>query len=139
MYEHLSIISLREPARWDAAVQPDAGRAGDQAKALSFTAHCYAWWWVATVLPKVWTIWRLTCLPTCPVDLFDKLGLNLFLEDLLFAESPKLVYQLLLGIGSIYAKWAPPADSGFDGVWAATVSAAEPVVAAFQPAASFLR
>jgi hypothetical protein len=44
-----------------------------------------------------------------------------------------------MGIGSIYAKWAPPADSGFDWVWAATVSAAQTVVASFQLAASFLR
>jgi hypothetical protein len=71
--------------------------------------------------------------------LFYELGLNLFLDHLLFAESPKLVYQSLIAIGSISAKWAPPADSGLDGVWAATVSAGKPVVAAFQPAASFLR
>jgi hypothetical protein len=55
------------------------------------------------------------------------------------AESPKLAYQSPLAIGSIYAKWAPPADSGFDGVWAAIVSAAEPEFAAFPPAASILR
>jgi hypothetical protein len=28
MYEPLSIITLRKQARWDAAVQPDTGRAG---------------------------------------------------------------------------------------------------------------
>jgi hypothetical protein len=77
--------------------------------------------------------------PTFPVDLFYELGLNLFLEDLLFAESPKLVYQSLLAIGSIYAKWALPADSGFDRVWAANISADEPVIAAFQLTTSFLR
>jgi hypothetical protein len=79
-------------------------------------------------LPKVWTIWRLTFFPTFPVASFYELGLNIFLEDLLFAKSPKLIYQSL-----------PWTDSGFDGGWAATVSTAEPVVAAFQPAASFLR
>jgi hypothetical protein len=48
-----------------------------------------------------------------------------------------LVYQSLLAIGSIYAKWAPPADSGFDGVWAVTVSADEPVVAIFRRPPAF--
>jgi hypothetical protein len=97
-------------------VQPDAGRAGAQAKALSFITYWYACWWAAAFLPKVRTIWRLTFSPTFLVDFFYELGLNLFLEDLLFAEPPKLVYLLLLGIGSIYAEWVPPADSGFDGV-----------------------
>jgi hypothetical protein len=108
-------------------------------KALSFIAHCQVCLLAVTFLPKVWTIWRLMCFPTFPVGFFYELGLNLFLEDLLFAEPPKLMYQFLMGIGSIYAKWAPPADSGFYGVLAATVSAGEPVVAAFQQAASFLR
>jgi hypothetical protein len=93
---------------------------GAQARALSFTAHCYACWWAGTFFPNVWTIWQLTFFPLSRL-FFYELGLNLFLDDLLFA------------------KWAPPADSGFDGVWAAIVSADEPVVAAFQPAASFLR
>jgi hypothetical protein len=92
-----------------------------------------------TFLQNVWTIWRLTFFATFSVDFFYELDFNLFLDGLLFPESPKLVYQSLLAIGSIYAKWAPPADSGFNGVWAATVSADEPVVAAFQPATSFLR
>jgi hypothetical protein len=105
MYESLSIISLHEPACWDAAVQSDTGRAGAQVKALSFIAHCQVCWLAATFIPKVWTIWRLMCFPTFPVGFFYELGLSLFLEDLLFAKSPKLVYQSL-----------PWADSPFDGV-----------------------
>jgi hypothetical protein len=77
--------------------------------------------------------------PTFLVDFFSELGLKVFLEDLLLTEPPKLVYQFLMGLGSIYAKWALPADSGFDRIWAATISAGEPVIAAFQQAASFLR
>jgi hypothetical protein len=90
-------------------------------------------------LSKVWTIWRLTFSRSFPVDFFYELGLNLFPDGMLFAEPPTLVYQFLVWIGSIYAGLAPPADSGFDGVWAATVSTVEPIVAALQPAASFLR
>jgi hypothetical protein len=40
---------------------------------------------------------------TFQVDLCDKFGLNLVLGDLLFADSPKLIYQSPLGIGSIHA------------------------------------
>jgi hypothetical protein len=87
----------------------------------------------------MWTICQLTFFPTFPVDFFYELDFDLFLENLLFTESSKLVYQSLLGIDSIYAKWMPPADSGFHRVWAATFSTDEPVVAAFQPAASFSR
>jgi hypothetical protein len=136
-----SIISGREPARWDAAVQPDASRARAQRPgfgALLYDALLRGLVGGDVALEGVDDL-AISVFATFQIDSFYELGLNLFLENVLFAEFPKLVYQLLLAIGSISAKWAPLADSGFDGVWAATVSPAEPIVAAFQPAASFLR
>jgi hypothetical protein len=54
------------------------------------------------------------------------------LEHSLFAESPELIHQSPLAIGSIHGKWAQSADLRFEAIWATTVSIAEPVIAAFR-------
>jgi hypothetical protein len=106
-----------------------------QSEILSFVSRCYLAGWEDTALPNVWTICQLASFASFEMELFCELRLQLFLNDLLFSESSKLIYVALLAFSAIFARGESPVDVRFDGILAAMGSTDEPViVAAFQAA-----